>query len=1464
MSVVPIGNTPAVNPQAPGVPQTLFQRAVEDYLRSLPEKKSKGELVAQWKQSAATPETINEMLQQAASEKGRATTAFTRIFRRIFSELKEYTGVIDQLVTANPMPCALIWGALKVAIESAHRHFQLFDTIKEELRALTNQIQRMNAYDELYGDSEIMQKLLCKSYENMLRFWSRVNKECGRCSFNNKLRSLGSASTKKLNEVIADLEENANDIREAALLIEAKTGKGEREQAEIERQANRKSRDAQEVDRRDAKYKSVVGWLTSRGQCSNKINYELKQKNTTNRFSGTCEWLLQHPDYKTWRDGTSRSPIIWMQAPPGFGKSMLCSFAIHSIQPTPDSATSGDMAAFHFVRFDQSCDATDILCLLAEQLFQSYWRRTQQIDPYIHAFTQTSNCSVDNIIELLCAIVEKVTRVFIFIDGLDEQENRWAEIKLVIHRLTALAVKYPDRLRIWYSSQPRAYISNELIPLGCQVVTLREEFSRDVESYISSIPKLAGNGQRDQVVERAGGNFLWAKLMVDSIEKYANTPRELEHFLRDELPIGLDEYYWRIFDRIPKPQRALAAKIFSLVLFARRPLRIEEIREAIWLLQSKSPSKPSTDDKPFPGRLTEMFFPLIQTDEENAAYVDRRCRIMHSSVRDFLLRHPDVISPDLLISPRDMAEACMLYLKQTRYSQILRKEQNRWYDMTGEPVDQHQFISYAAKYWHRHVEQLPGMKKWWEEVSKEWLEGVDKFLTSTNFQTCLQIQCIWVDGRFNVFCAPTLSTNLSHFLISALPKWFLKSSPDAWKKWRDYQRFTHQWRKLLSCASCGSPKCEVIPTCGEIDRCWWTSLGPDNFLSKIPGRYVSFTLPTDTGRKGASFECPNPDGTRLNMIRLESNDDDTYTFSCEQWHLVGGESPRLSWEGRITVQDTPTTWQYYSPTRQPSAASARPPIAAFSQDGQSLRIGGHIFAVANDGQTRLTRIQPSHGLATPRVYVEEFATRGEIIVLTSRRRPRTDKAHENGLGDNMISGIGEDFVQLELRTTGSIRRTRKVHTARVDTVDEESTSDSSDDAYETYSENSTVLSEDEVFEDDDILPAGRPDIMEESSSDSDGSELNDDVPDSVDDVSVISSPYSSSASSSNSNSDFDSDAPSSSEGSWEWESDDDYPFDQSDSEAEPIFARVRTTRLAARASLHVYNVSLPDAEQQLLRLTLPFHFMIYASPPVVHPASPLVVWPIGGGEILFADFSEKTYFRRRIRPSTLHTKHVSVQCHFSPTGKYLHIAAFEAQRKPEDNWRSSTEKPPLQLAVLVTTYRLSERKTTRAPPSLIHRVKVNLGLYQSLTVSSLPFTLTWTPDRVFLTTRKILLRVYQICLFPNEAKHEDAIWAARDAVLVPKKSIFLPDTVVGREVYFFPSLHSGSTRARILIGSETRPSLPYDLRQQLSPPVGCYIDEDKDIGRWVHSRDRTEIRDDLGIGKLNILRERFDEEDDCD
>jgi hypothetical protein len=264
---------------------------------------------------------------------------------------------------------------------------------------------------------------------------------------------------------------------------------------------------------------------------------------------------------------------------------------------------------------------------------------------------------------------------------------------------------------------------------------------------------------------------------------------------------------------------------------------------------------------------------------------------------------------------------------------------------------------------------------------------------------------------------------------------------------------------------------------------------------------------------------------------------------------------------------------------------------------------------------------------------------------------------------------------------------------------------------------------------------------------------------------------------------------------------------------------------------------------------------------------------------------------------------------FSSCGQYIHIAALEGFR-PDPKALAKAKQdgaplPPLHVALLLATYQLSVKKTTRSPPKLIHVVRVNLKEVKGIDTKQLPFSFTWTQEYLYLTASWKMLHVGRIHLFRQEAKEakeaeeldDDEYAEDSQPVLGPEKVVFLPYTCKHRYVQFFPSKPSESTGedstgsqspAKVIIGydasvlavptSKPRTEHSCDTLQLLGvevfrptlsfeDPVICYLDEKKDLGEWIDSRARAKITKGSGSGQLYKRMdgaEMFNPEDDCD
>ena len=161
----------------------------------------------------------------------------------------------------------------------------------------------------------------------------------------------------------------------------------------------------------------------------------------------------------------------------------------------------------------------------------------------------------------------------------------------------------------------------------------------------------------------------------------------------------------------------------------------------------------------------------------------------------------------------------------------------------------------------------------------------------------------------------------------------------------------------------------------------------------------------------------------------------------------------------------------------------------------------------------------------------------------------------------------------------------------------------------------------------------------------------------------------------------------------------------------------------------------------------------------------------------------------------------------------------------------------------------------------------------------MPVEITWAEKEVYLSSSSDsnLLTLLRVNLFPPV---KESTAADYNAVSVPKLPILLPESARSRSVHYYPP-QANTTHALILIGSwaskpdsDNEKSTPQDDREEydtiqglpetVSPPIGFYVDVEKDLGGWGASNAEEEIDKDADKGQLKQKMEIFAAEDDCD
>ncbi len=514
-----------------------------------------------------TPEDIQESLRQIETRHAQKPSVkiLKRVLGPLVAVLKDYYGVFDTLSQADQTLGCVLWGVMKVAIDGLSRFVDLIDKIKTEVLSLSAQLRRLTLYEELYGQSLDMQKLLFNSYKDVFRFWCRVDKECSRCGINTLLRASTSFSIGKLQAIVDDLKGDADQVDKMAAIIEGQYAGTERMEASLERYENRKERDEGSAWRKQMQSDRIRCWLG--GQTINESTLHRHRNNLDatqhSTASPTCEWLFKDSRFQDWIKGTSFKPILWLFAGPGSGKSVLCSHAVEYTR----SLSEAQAQCVHFYEFDNEHTAIVTARNLATQLFERYWFLNQDVPEDLQSTSQENGADLVNVFELIRVLVGKLPKVYIFLDGLDEECTmaRWREAIKIVDFVNLLAATSPKTVRVWYSSQDRPVIRQQLE--SHLVLNVKEHIRVAVNDHISlKVPGIC-NPEVDQdtrtwilreLKQRADGNFLWASLMLKTIENEVSSFDEMELFIKEGLPMDLDAYYRRIIARYEKRERELA------------------------------------------------------------------------------------------------------------------------------------------------------------------------------------------------------------------------------------------------------------------------------------------------------------------------------------------------------------------------------------------------------------------------------------------------------------------------------------------------------------------------------------------------------------------------------------------------------------------------------------------------------------------------------------------------------------------------------------------------------------------------------------------------------------------------------------------------------------------------------------------------------------------------------------------
>ncbi|KAF3915835.1 hypothetical protein ABW21_db0209224 [Orbilia brochopaga] len=401
--------------------------------------------------------------------------------------------------------------------------------------------------------------------------------------------------------------------------------------------------------------------------------------NLHKRQEASGRWIFDTAEYKAWLD-LRKSSGLWYHAIPGFGKSVLTATVVESLLEKSKTSRIRHNISYFFCSYTnaESLSARTIVSSILHQLFYYSNNLPQDLLDDLESRYKDKVSSSRVLLRDLQRFLAQILRSnnalnFIIIDGLDECNDK--ERGIVLRVLKQVLVDTPNTLKILVSSRSSHDIARALKDCFGQL-DLATSNQQDIELFISQtlrdketegqlpeLPQALFDKIKTFLAQNAKGLFLWVDLQITEICKEAG-PADIEAALPN-LPKDLDELYSRVLDRIQRHRRPeIAKRIFRWMVYAVRPLTLDELKEAIAI------QDPEVSSYKLLKQRTNMDDSKWLQNCENLVVVTKgseTVQLVHSTVKGFFETSDMLQSSYFQMTPRpdhkELAELCIRYFE---------------------------------------------------------------------------------------------------------------------------------------------------------------------------------------------------------------------------------------------------------------------------------------------------------------------------------------------------------------------------------------------------------------------------------------------------------------------------------------------------------------------------------------------------------------------------------------------------------------------------------------------------------------------------------------------------------------------------------------------------------------------------------------------------------------------------------
>ena len=347
----------------------------------------------------------------------------------------------------------------------------------------------------------------------------------------------------------------------------------------------------------------ILNWVS-------KLPYEEYHQIAKNGLTnGTGEWLLSHEKYAEWRH-SSASTILWLYAPPGYGKTKLVSCVVKDLLDQLQSNDNNEAIAYFYCNRNHAerQDPQMILNSFVRQLSLSRGNDSIQ-QPIILDYKKkakrgfpSGDLKIEESQVLLGQLACNYPQITLVVDALDEcnPETR-GQLMAILDQLIESSLR---PIKIFISSRPDRDVKDRF-ECGPNIGIIPVDNEGDIAKFIDDRIRKSPPAWRSQLgasllneikaalIDKSQGmyvstiliriyiisntlsfpRFQWTHLRLDQVQKLWCQDDVRERLKK--LPTGLSKAYDEIFERIQKQEGsapAVARRAFQWVMCSREPL----------------------------------------------------------------------------------------------------------------------------------------------------------------------------------------------------------------------------------------------------------------------------------------------------------------------------------------------------------------------------------------------------------------------------------------------------------------------------------------------------------------------------------------------------------------------------------------------------------------------------------------------------------------------------------------------------------------------------------------------------------------------------------------------------------------------------------------------------------------------------------------------------------------------------